>query len=161
MSVATDAKATAIIKDGFGKRRNFVETRPPSASDTLREKKPKPTHLPSSHHKIQSSSPSPLTHSIDRTPHPSSPSPLIEHPTPPHLLYLRFPMGKLWFRKKAKREDSRPRPWKFSFPAWKWKRLEFQLSLLDDVLFKVVSVFEAIVLVSTLCFFYLCCGCHF
>ncbi|WOG84998.1 hypothetical protein DCAR_0104184 [Daucus carota subsp. sativus] len=31
----------------------------------------------------------------------------------------------------------------------------------NDVLFKIVSVFEGVVLVSTLCIFFLCCGCHF
>ncbi|XP_074334738.1 uncharacterized protein LOC141672135 [Apium graveolens] len=31
----------------------------------------------------------------------------------------------------------------------------------NDFLFKIVSVFEGVVLVSTLCFFFLCCGCHF
>jgi hypothetical protein len=29
------------------------------------------------------------------------------------------------------------------------------------LLFKIISVLEAIVLVITLCFFFLCCGCHF
>ncbi|GLU22703.1 hypothetical protein SLE2022_387590 [Rubroshorea leprosula] len=43
--------------------------------------------------------------------------------------------------------------------AFKGKRLH--LSFMDDVLFRIVSVFEAIVLVVALCFFYLCCGCHF
>ncbi|KAK6932230.1 hypothetical protein RJ641_001854 [Dillenia turbinata] len=49
---------------------------------------------------------------------------------------------------------------KFVFSAFRWKRLNIQLSFLDDVLFKIVSVLEAIVLLSTLCFFFLCCGCH-
>nr|AAG43556.1 Avr9/Cf-9 rapidly elicited protein 180 [Nicotiana tabacum] len=30
----------------------------------------------------------------------------------------------------------------------------------DSFLFKIVSVFEAIALVSTLAFFFFCCGCH-
>ncbi|XP_030972441.1 uncharacterized protein LOC115992393 [Quercus lobata] len=51
--------------------------------------------------------------------------------------------------------------WKFLGSAFKWKRLNLQLSFVDDVLFRILSVFEAIVLVATLCFFYLCCGCHF
>ncbi|XP_010241319.1 PREDICTED: uncharacterized protein LOC104585959 [Nelumbo nucifera] len=52
-------------------------------------------------------------------------------------------------------------PWRFSSSAFRWRRLNFHLFILDDVLFKIISVFEAIILVSTLCFFYLCCGCHF
>lgn len=47
----------------------------------------------------------------------------------------------------------------FRFP---WKRLHMiKLSFLHDFLFKIVSTFEAIFLVSSLCFFFLCCGCHF
>ncbi|KAI3466809.1 hypothetical protein Pfo_023472 [Paulownia fortunei] len=55
--------------------------------------------------------------------------------------------------------------------AWRWKlksstgfrwkrRFNLHLWLVDSFLFKIVSVFEAIVLVSRLCFFFLCCGCH-
>ncbi|KAJ6979412.1 hypothetical protein NC653_027533 [Populus alba x Populus x berolinensis] len=50
---------------------------------------------------------------------------------------------------------------KFMGSAFKWKRLNLQLSFFDDLIFKLVSVLEAIVLVITLCFFFLCCGCHF
>ncbi|PIN23456.1 hypothetical protein CDL12_03832 [Handroanthus impetiginosus] len=56
--------------------------------------------------------------------------------------------------------------------AWRWKlkssaglrwkrRFNLHLWFVDDFLFKIVSVGEAIVLVSTLCFFFVCCGCHF
>ncbi|XP_041023078.1 uncharacterized protein LOC121264094 [Juglans microcarpa x Juglans regia] len=45
--------------------------------------------------------------------------------------------------------------------AFRWKRLNLKLSFVDDLLFRIASVFEAIVLVTRLCFFYLCCGCHF
>ena len=43
----------------------------------------------------------------------------------------------------------------------RWKR-RFTLHswFVDVILFKIVSFFEAVVLVGTLCFFYLCCGCH-
>ncbi|KAL2322525.1 hypothetical protein Fmac_026904 [Flemingia macrophylla] len=34
-------------------------------------------------------------------------------------------------------------------------------TLVDTVVFKIVSVVEGVVIVSTLCVFYLCCGCHF
>ncbi|KAK4782539.1 hypothetical protein SAY86_016641 [Trapa natans] len=46
--------------------------------------------------------------------------------------------------------------------AMRWKKLatSIRVSIFDTVLFKIVSVVEAIALVSTLCFFYLCCGCH-
>ncbi|KAL5577193.1 hypothetical protein UlMin_018892 [Ulmus minor] len=87
-------------------------------------------------------------------------------------------MGKkrwLFFKKLRKEEESPsssspPLPtssswrlrWKFLFgSAFKWKRVNLKLSFFDDVLFRVVSVFEAIVLVITVGFFYLCCGCNF
>uniref|UniRef100_A0A1J3GG62 Uncharacterized protein n=3 Tax=Noccaea caerulescens TaxID=107243 RepID=A0A1J3GG62_NOCCA len=45
--------------------------------------------------------------------------------------------------------------------SFKWKRVEIlQLDIVDGVVFKVMYVVEALVLVSTLCFFYLFCGCH-
>ncbi|KAJ9690951.1 hypothetical protein PVL29_013218 [Vitis rotundifolia] len=50
--------------------------------------------------------------------------------------------------------------WKFLSSGFRWKRLRFQLSFIDDVVFRIMYVFEAIVLVATLCFFYLFCGCH-
>ncbi|CAN4080169.1 unnamed protein product [Withania somnifera] len=44
---------------------------------------------------------------------------------------------------------------------WKSKRFyKMRYWIVDCFLFKIVSVFEAIFLVSTLAFFYLCCGCH-
>ncbi|KAJ9685957.1 hypothetical protein PVL29_015036 [Vitis rotundifolia] len=46
------------------------------------------------------------------------------------------------------------KPWRLS--AFSWKKL----SIVDDLVFKILYVLEAIVLVSTLCFFFLCCGCH-
>ncbi|XP_068668938.1 uncharacterized protein [Aristolochia californica] len=68
-------------------------------------------------------------------------------------------MGKRWFKLKKMSKESWP--WRFHIPpVWRWKRLDFQLSILDDVLFKIVSIVEAILLVSVLCFFFLCCGCH-
>ncbi|KAL3851465.1 hypothetical protein ACJIZ3_013347 [Penstemon smallii] len=56
--------------------------------------------------------------------------------------------------------------------AWRWKskssagfrwkrRFNLHLWFVDHFLFKIVSVFEAIFLVSTVCLFFLCCGCHF
>ncbi|KAK8551420.1 hypothetical protein V6N13_119887 [Hibiscus sabdariffa] len=67
---------------------------------------------------------------------------------------------KRWalFKRLMKKEAWR---WKFLGSAFKWKRLNIKLSFIDDVRFKIVSVLEAIYLVATLCFFYLCCGCHF
>ncbi|ESQ36265.1 hypothetical protein EUTSA_v10009210mg [Eutrema salsugineum] len=45
--------------------------------------------------------------------------------------------------------------------SFKWKSVEIlQTEIVDGVVFKVLYVVEALVLVSTLCFFYLCCGCH-
>ncbi|KAK7316696.1 hypothetical protein RJT34_00351 [Clitoria ternatea] len=34
-------------------------------------------------------------------------------------------------------------------------------TIIDTVVFKIASVVEGVVIVSTLCVFYLCCGCHF
>ncbi|PON39938.1 hypothetical protein PanWU01x14_300790, partial [Parasponia andersonii] len=47
--------------------------------------------------------------------------------------------------------SSARRPKKFFGSApFKWRRLNLQLSFIDTVLFKVVSVFEAVILVTTL-----------
>ncbi|KAK9706933.1 hypothetical protein RND81_07G161800 [Saponaria officinalis] len=44
----------------------------------------------------------------------------------------------------------------------KWKRINMiKLSVFHDIYFKIISTFEAVFLVSTLCLFFLCCGCHF
>ncbi|CAI0475104.1 unnamed protein product [Linum tenue] len=68
----------------------------------------------------------------------------------------------LWlFRRLKFNKESLRWRWKFLTSVFKWKRVNLQISLVDDVLFKIVSVLEAIVLVATLSFFYLCCGCHF
>nr|GLL30237.1 uncharacterized protein LOC109212246 [Ipomoea trifida] len=45
----------------------------------------------------------------------------------------------------------------------RWKRksaFSFHLWLVDGILFKILSFFEAVFLLSNLAFFYLCCGCH-
>ncbi|KAF9687008.1 hypothetical protein SADUNF_Sadunf02G0049200 [Salix dunnii] len=62
---------------------------------------------------------------------------------------------KTWLLKKVMTGKDRSYPWKFS--GVKWKRgLDFQLNMTDNLTFKVLYVAEASVLVSTLCFFYLC-----
>jgi hypothetical protein len=66
---------------------------------------------------------------------------------------------KTWSLKKVMMKKDQLWPWKIS--GIKWKRgLDFQLNIIDNLVFKVLYVAEAVVLVSTLCFFYLCCGCH-
>jgi len=66
---------------------------------------------------------------------------------------------KTWPSKKVMTGKDRLYPWKFS--GIKWKRgLDFHLNIIDNLVFKVLYVAEAAVLVSTLCFFCLCCGCH-
>ncbi|CAB4273936.1 hypothetical protein PRUPE_3G175200 [Prunus persica] len=62
----------------------------------------------------------------------------------------------VWSLKKVISKELWPR----KFSVFKWKRLDFQTTIVDDVVFKVLSAVEVVVLVSTLCFFYLCCGCH-
>ncbi|KAJ0051714.1 hypothetical protein Pint_01403 [Pistacia integerrima] len=70
--------------------------------------------------------------------------------------------SKTWsFKKRTSKENLVwPLPWKIS-NAFKWKRLDFQVKIFDDLVFKVMSVVEAVVLISTVCFFFLCCGCNF
>ncbi|XP_010481466.1 PREDICTED: uncharacterized protein LOC104771893 [Camelina sativa] len=44
----------------------------------------------------------------------------------------------------------------------KWKRLNFKkMSFLENLRYKIMSIIEAMVLVSKLAFFFLCCGCRF
>lgn len=50
--------------------------------------------------------------------------------------------------------------WKLISSGFRWKRLRFQLSFVDEVAFRIMYVLEAIVLVASLCFFYLFCGCR-
>ncbi|KAJ9159976.1 hypothetical protein P3X46_025421 [Hevea brasiliensis] len=68
---------------------------------------------------------------------------------------------KVWFLKKVGINKDHLWPWKISLSSFKWKHVDFQLKIIDNLVFKILYVVEAIVLVSTLCFFYLCCGCHF
>ncbi|XP_019084704.1 PREDICTED: uncharacterized protein LOC109126080 [Camelina sativa] len=49
-----------------------------------------------------------------------------------------------------------------SVPRWlSWRRPELSLLsvVVDDVVWKVVTAFESVALVSMLCFFFLFCGC--
>ncbi|XP_050936489.1 uncharacterized protein LOC127144488 [Cucumis melo] len=62
--------------------------------------------------------------------------------------------------KRSLRKESRKM--KLLGSGFKWKRLtNFQISFLDNFLFKIVSMLEGVVLGTTLCFFFLCFGCHF
>ncbi|CAL5213809.1 unnamed protein product [Lathyrus oleraceus] len=63
--------------------------------------------------------------------------------------------------KKLRKESLRLKFLWSSSSVFKWNRLTLPLSFMEDVVFKVVSAFEAVVLVLALCFFYLCCGCSF
>ncbi|PIA51830.1 hypothetical protein AQUCO_01000009v1 [Aquilegia coerulea] len=72
-------------------------------------------------------------------------------------------MGKKkWSLKKISKEVW-PRRWRLfsSYGGFKWKRLDFKKSFLDNFIFGIISVFEAIVLVATVGFFYCFCGCNF
>ncbi|KAG7010430.1 hypothetical protein SDJN02_27223, partial [Cucurbita argyrosperma subsp. argyrosperma] len=62
---------------------------------------------------------------------------------------------KTWSLKKVRKELW---PWRFSLFGRNPMDLRMIHFVVDNVFFKIVSVVEAIVLVSTLCFFYLCCG---
>ncbi|XP_055805129.1 uncharacterized protein LOC129873953 [Solanum dulcamara] len=64
-------------------------------------------------------------------------------------------------------QQHRQSSWRWRFKnlssglRWKSKRLyKLRYWFIDCFLFKIVSAFEAIFLVSALAFFYLCFGCH-
>ncbi|KEH31379.1 hypothetical protein MtrunA17_Chr4g0052051 [Medicago truncatula] len=63
--------------------------------------------------------------------------------------------------KRLKKETLRLKFLWQSSSGFRWNRLTSPVSFMEDIVFKVVSAFEAVVLVLTLCFFYLCCGCSF
>ncbi|KAL6991422.1 hypothetical protein U1Q18_009534 [Sarracenia purpurea var. burkii] len=64
----------------------------------------------------------------------------------------------LFFFNRLGKKGARSRWWRFRSSGFRWKlRLGW---FVDGFLFKIISTFEAVILVSTLCFFYLCCGCH-
>ncbi|CAN1150307.1 hypothetical protein LINPERPRIM_LOCUS18289 [Linum perenne] len=66
--------------------------------------------------------------------------------------------GLPWIIRKLKfNKESLKWRWKFLSSAFKSKRIK----IVDDVLFRIASVLEAIALVATVAFFYLCCGCNF
>ncbi|KAK1298069.1 hypothetical protein QJS10_CPB14g00510 [Acorus calamus] len=65
-------------------------------------------------------------------------------------------------KKKNKEEKSHWGRWRLKFlTSIRWRRLDFHVSFFDEVLFRILSVLEFVFLLSTLCFFYLCFGCHF
>lgn len=64
------------------------------------------------------------------------------------------------FRKKSSGAWRLFEQWKKSWTFSKSSTI-FSSWIVDGFLFKIVSVFEGVVLVSALCFFFLCCGCHF
>ncbi|RHN66850.1 hypothetical protein MtrunA17_Chr3g0096231 [Medicago truncatula] len=64
-------------------------------------------------------------------------------------------MKTSWSFKKLSKEQLRP--WKFSH-GFHWKRLHLRTTIMDTVVFKIVYVVEGVVIVSSFCFFYLCCG---
>lgn len=75
------------------------------------------------------------------------------------ILCIQLKQRESWSLMEEKRKS---KLWlkKVSWP-FRWKPQKLQTTIVDTVLFKILSLAEAVVLVSTLCFFYLCCGCHF
>ncbi|PSS02944.1 Poly(A) polymerase catalytic subunit like [Actinidia chinensis var. chinensis] len=67
--------------------------------------------------------------------------------------------GSFFFKRLGKKGSSKCW-WRFRSSGFRWKKLSFRNWFVDGFLFKIVSLFEAVFLVGTLCFFYLCCGCH-
>uniref|UniRef100_A0A7N0T356 Uncharacterized protein n=1 Tax=Kalanchoe fedtschenkoi TaxID=63787 RepID=A0A7N0T356_KALFE len=47
-----------------------------------------------------------------------------------------------------------------NLPSFRWKGLDLQGRIVEKLVFKLLYILEAVVVVSTLCFFFLCCGCH-
>ncbi|XP_076897224.1 uncharacterized protein LOC143550471 [Bidens hawaiensis] len=78
------------------------------------------------------------------------PDPYMEDKKPFFALFFKRLHGKT---RKGIWKKLRSPEWKTKFNVRQW--------FMDHVLFKILSVCEAVVLVSTLCFFYLCCGCQF
>ncbi|KAM1123310.1 hypothetical protein ACFX2J_004726 [Malus domestica] len=68
---------------------------------------------------------------------------------------------KRWLFFKRMKKESWSLRWKYLESAFKFRPLNLQLSFYDDVVFKIVAAFEAVVLLLSFCFFYLFCGCHF
>ncbi|KAK7260453.1 hypothetical protein RIF29_26508 [Crotalaria pallida] len=67
---------------------------------------------------------------------------------------------KIWLFKRLRKESLRKL--KDLFSTFKMKRLtHLPVSFMDNVLFKLVSAIEALVLVLSVSFFYICCGCSF
>ncbi|PQQ06321.1 hypothetical protein Pyn_15774 [Prunus yedoensis var. nudiflora] len=67
---------------------------------------------------------------------------------------------KRWLFFKRMKKESWSLRWKYFGSAFKFRPLNLHLSFYDDVIFKIVSAFEAIVLLLSVCFFYLFCGCN-
>ncbi|PKU82453.1 hypothetical protein MA16_Dca005458 [Dendrobium catenatum] len=67
-----------------------------------------------------------------------------------------------WFKRLRRRSSFWPWKLRFSFSSsWRWNRLsQVRFSVLNELIFRILYVLEAIVLISTFCFFYLFCGCH-
>ncbi|KAL2344087.1 hypothetical protein Fmac_005372 [Flemingia macrophylla] len=65
---------------------------------------------------------------------------------------------KRWSLKRVKKE------WwkcKYLWSAFKSKTLSLPVSFFNHLTFKLLSAFEAVLLLLTACFFYLFCGCSF
>ncbi|OAY38792.1 hypothetical protein MANES_10G042300v8 [Manihot esculenta] len=65
-----------------------------------------------------------------------------------------------WFLNNGGIYKNQQWPWRISISSL-WTRLDFQLNIIDNLMFNVLYVVESVVLVSTVCFFYLCYGCSF
>ncbi|XP_077249531.1 uncharacterized protein LOC143889242 [Tasmannia lanceolata] len=62
------------------------------------------------------------------------------------------------FKKKSK--EAWAWLWRFGRSVFGWKHLKLKVCTMDDILFRILSVVEAIIVVSGLIFFYFCCGCR-
>ncbi|CAL0317508.1 unnamed protein product [Lupinus luteus] len=56
-----------------------------------------------------------------------------------------------WWLKKVMRKEY----------LFRWKPLHVHTTIMDTIVFKILSLLEPLLLLSTLCFFYFCYGGHF
>ncbi|KAJ0622918.1 hypothetical protein HanIR_Chr01g0025991 [Helianthus annuus] len=67
-----------------------------------------------------------------------------------------------FFKRLEGKDKKKKRLWRrLGSVGLPWKRrFRLHLWLVDGFLFKIISVLETVLLVSELCVYYLCCGCH-
>ncbi|TYJ17730.1 hypothetical protein E1A91_A09G073100v1, partial [Gossypium mustelinum] len=78
-----------------------------------------------------------------------------------HVVHVSFPVAELGI--PSSKSNTGPE-FNLSYltSGWSLQSLRWVVfSIVDDVLWTVVTAFESLALVTTLCFFFLFCGCTF